>query len=392
MANLEYKAPDTTIRRRKARGAGTDGDPFVTEQDANIQHNGAPVSTSNRLPVDPGAVATETTAQAIRNRLPAAFGRQAQGAGLPVTLSTEDAALLTAVRDGIGAADAPEAPADGPLIGILKRIRTLIADLATKTLAEQTVNSLGTDGSSPPTIAGTGVRGWLRALVEGQGSDGPSAPGISGTGVRGWLRAAYELLAGVNTNLGTPSDSEATGNGSAIAILKRLRTLLLGRGKLVQAKLAPVASTTVAYTAGDALGGVQFFDNLALEAGDGLLAVSAKAVVVPAGFAFDLIIFDAAPTVSPVDNEPYNIAFAAHPNVAAWYVFDGSTTYERVLDGTNTNTRAQKPNPTLSSDPNEVIIPSTGRGLWFVAIARTTQSTPFSNVGDIIATVSFSRA
>lgn len=115
------------------------------------------------------------------------------------------------------------------------------------------LTSLGTDGATPPSIPGTGVRGWLRAtydrlggtlLVDGSahtqpvsaaalplptgaategtlaafeaqahadagtiatdvvavttslGTDGATPPTIPGTGVRGWLRSIYDRLGG----------------------------------------------------------------------------------------------------------------------------------------------------------------------------------------------------
>lgn len=52
MANQTYKAPDGSIRERKARGAGTPADPFVGEMDANLL---------------PGhGLATEATVEAVR--------------------------------------------------------------------------------------------------------------------------------------------------------------------------------------------------------------------------------------------------------------------------------------------------------------------------------------
>jgi hypothetical protein len=89
---------------------------------------------------------------------------------------------------------------------------------------------LGTDGAAAPSITGTGVRGWLRAIYDrlvsgvtvtvtnpttapetglakdatlssvagGPGSSPPSLPG-SGTGLLGYLRAIRDLLAGTLT-------------------------------------------------------------------------------------------------------------------------------------------------------------------------------------------------
>jgi hypothetical protein len=88
--------------------------------------------------------------------------------------------------------------------------------------------SLGTDGAAPPSIPGTGIRGWLRSIYDALkatltvsvsnfpatqpvsaaalplpagaateaslGTDGAAPPSIPGTGIRGWLRSIYDTL------------------------------------------------------------------------------------------------------------------------------------------------------------------------------------------------------
>jgi len=115
---------------------------------------------------------------------------------------------------------------------------------ATEASLSSANDKLGSDGADAPAIAGTGIRGWLRAIFEtvagtlavniqnatvavtgtfwqatqpvsatalplptgaatettlaaantNLGTDGASAPAITGTGVRGWLRGIYEKL------------------------------------------------------------------------------------------------------------------------------------------------------------------------------------------------------
>jgi hypothetical protein len=111
-----------------------------------------------------------------------------------------------------------------------------------------TETSLGTDGAAPPSIPGTGIRGWLRSIYDtlkatltvsvsnfpgtqpvsgsvsvsnfpatqpvsaaalplpagaatetSMGTDGAAPPSIPGTGIRGWLRSIYDTLKGTLT-------------------------------------------------------------------------------------------------------------------------------------------------------------------------------------------------
>ena len=45
-------------------------------------------------------------------------------------------------------------------------LQNAFGDLATAAKQDEQTASLGTDGASPPSIAGTGIRGWLRGIYE----------------------------------------------------------------------------------------------------------------------------------------------------------------------------------------------------------------------------------
>lgn len=144
----------------------------------------------------------------------------------------------------------------------------LPAGAAADSSIQAVTTSLGTDGTSPPAISGTGVRGWLRAIydvlnIRGSGvgtnaqrvqladeslaaletisiqssalptgaatetslagvrtdlgTDGATPPSIPGTGVRGWLRSIYDTLKATLTVQGTVTANLGTIGAAATA-------------------------------------------------------------------------------------------------------------------------------------------------------------------------------
>jgi hypothetical protein len=101
---------------------------------------------------------------------------------------------------------------------------------------DATVAKDGTDGAAPPVIPGTGIRGWLRSIYDRLAS--VAVTGVFWQATQPVSAAALPLpagaateagnLASINTATGAQADAEAVGNGSVIAILKRIRTLLGG--------------------------------------------------------------------------------------------------------------------------------------------------------------------
>lgn len=85
-------------------------------------------------------------------------------------------------------------------------------------------------------------------------------------------------LADINANLGTPVDVEAAGNGTVIAILKRIRTLLGTPAESISVTGVTVDVTltldTNAYHAGDVLAATQEVANVARASGTGVELVS----------------------------------------------------------------------------------------------------------------------
>lgn len=96
-------------------------------------------------------------------------------------------------------------------------------DFATVTNVQEVTTSLGTDGASPPTINGTGVRGWLRGIYErltGTLTIGgtvtvanPTAQGLTDA----QLRAAPVVMLPLASNLSV-SNATAAAAGTTITL------------------------------------------------------------------------------------------------------------------------------------------------------------------------------
>ena len=131
----------------------------------------------------------------------------AYGADGTVTLLEEKPATeaaQTSANAALGApADAEAASGDGSIVALLKRARTLLGNIATA-------------------LSGTLTVGGTVAV-----SNLPATQPVSGTvSVSGGATAANQATA--NAALGAPADAEASADGSIVALLKRLRTLLGG--------------------------------------------------------------------------------------------------------------------------------------------------------------------
>lgn len=95
-----------------------------------------------------------------------------------------------------------------------------------------------------PEVAGAAVASGnpLPTADTGLGTDGMSAPAIAGTGVRGWLRAVYErLLATLSV-----SDAEARAVQGAVALTVGGSLVTAGRGLYVLATADGQATLTLA--------------------------------------------------------------------------------------------------------------------------------------------------
>lgn len=118
-------------------------------------------------------------------------------------------------------------PANWPLTSLITSIKDRLGAL-TSPAAGSVNERLGTDGATPPAITGTGIRGWLRAIYERL---------TAGIGVTGSVEISNDSgnalsvdSASANAALGAPADAPAAGttDGTIVALLKRLRTLLNG--------------------------------------------------------------------------------------------------------------------------------------------------------------------
>lgn len=112
-------------------------------------------------------------------------------------------------------------------------------DFATAAGVQAVTTSLGADGASPPTIAGTGVRGWLRGIYErltGTLTIGgtvtvanPTAAGLSNAELRAQAVAVTGSLnttqTGVGTTAGSPFFESIVVAGAAVSAANPLPVL-----------------------------------------------------------------------------------------------------------------------------------------------------------------------
>jgi hypothetical protein len=201
--------------------AVTDGGGSLTV-DGSIAVSNLPATqavSAAALPLPAGA-STETTLAAVSTATGAlADAESGAGNGSVIALLKRARTLLGDISSDLGVPSDVEATANGSLIAVLKRVRTLLS------------------GGLP---AALGASGGLK--VE-QVVAGPTQP-VSGTlavsnfpATQPVSAAALPLPAGASTEAtvsalnaatGAQADAEQAGNGSVIAILKRLRTLLAG--------------------------------------------------------------------------------------------------------------------------------------------------------------------
>lgn len=90
-------------------------------------------------------------------------------------------------------------------------------EFATATGVQAVTTSLGADGSSPPTISGTGVRGWLRGIYEKLAGTltvsgtvtvaNPTAAGLSNAELRAQAVAVTGSLNTTQTGVGTAANN-----------------------------------------------------------------------------------------------------------------------------------------------------------------------------------------
>jgi hypothetical protein len=124
---------------------------------------------------------------------------------------------------------------DGSHIPVIK-VRGLGASGALDTTAQATNTSLGTDGASPPTITGTGVRGWLRGIYEKL--------------TRGFC-ARRAVAVTINTALATPCDALYVGTGGDMTVLTPDGTTAVFKNLQSGTTLGVGASNVTSATAAD---------------------------------------------------------------------------------------------------------------------------------------------
>lgn len=90
-------------------------------------------------------------------------------------------------------------------------LQNAFSDLATAAKQDEQTASLGTDGASPPSITGTGIRGWLRGIYEKLAG----TIVVSGPITNSELRATPIIVSGTVT--ATPDDT-----ANMVALLRAL--------------------------------------------------------------------------------------------------------------------------------------------------------------------------
>jgi hypothetical protein len=255
-------------------GGATAANQSTENTDLSDIDSKIPALVAGKVPVDPSGVTSPVSVAGLP--LPAGASTESTLAAIKAKTDNLDVALSTRTKPGdtqpVSAASLP-----------------LPAGAATET-------SLGTDGSTPPSIPGTGIRGWLRSIYDtlkatltvsvsnfpatqqvsaaslplptgasteatlaaikaktdnldvalstrtkpadtqpvsaaslplptgaateaSLGTDGATPPSIPGTGIRGWLRSIYDTLKATLTVSGTVTANAGTNlNTSALAL------------------------------------------------------------------------------------------------------------------------------------------------------------------------------
>jgi hypothetical protein len=139
-------------------------------------------------------------------------------------------------------------------------------DFATATNVQAVATSLGTDGTSPPTITGTGVRGWLRGIYErltGTLTIGgtvtvanPTAQGLTDAQLRASAIPVTGNLnttqTGVGTTAGNPFFESVVVAGAAVSAANPLPVLPIASGLAVCAVGTAAQALTVTLPAAGA--------------------------------------------------------------------------------------------------------------------------------------------
>lgn len=139
-------------------------------------------------------------------------------------------------------------------------------DFATAAGVQAVTTSLGADGSSPPTISGTGVRGWLRGIYERltgtltvSGTvtvSNPTAAGLSNAELRAQAVAVTGSLnttqTGVGTTAGNPFFESVVVAGAAVSAANPLPVLPSASNLAVNGVTAAAAGVTISLPAAGA--------------------------------------------------------------------------------------------------------------------------------------------
>lgn len=154
---------------------------------------------------------------------------------------------VTTIADGADVAQGAttDLPVANTVVGVLKAIKAAIT--GTLTVGTHAVTdgggSLTVDGgvsvtnfpatqavsaAALPLPAGASTESTLAAVNTATGAVADAESGAGNGSVIALLKRARTILGDISSDLGVPTDLEATGNGSLIAIVKRVRTLLNG--------------------------------------------------------------------------------------------------------------------------------------------------------------------
>ena len=239
VADVAGVAPGATAAPTKALVvSGKTADTTPAYQPLPLAAGGGSVPTSQAGAWDirnvTGAVSLPTGAAtaALQSNVQSAAGTasatamtvqgNANGVPLPVTVGNFPATQAVSGSVSVGNFPATQAISAASL--------PLPAGAATDTTVAGITTSLGTDGATPPSIPGTGVRGWLRSIYDklagtltvggtvalGAGSANVgSITNVTGTVSLPTGAATSALQAGVQSAAGTPNATAVTVQGNA---------------------------------------------------------------------------------------------------------------------------------------------------------------------------------
>jgi hypothetical protein len=277
--------------------------------------------------------------------------------------------LLVTSLGGSGDAAATSDTGNHNLVGLIKRALTHLSSLITGVGAQ----------ADAAAASDTGSHSLIALVKRGLTSLSTIAARLPVGGV-----STESTQATVSANIGSALDGEATGNGSVIALLKRIRTLLGGfinvRGRSrIWANLTPALTAGGAgYAQFTSLGGLIELTSAIPEAGRSVFIHSVQVTCRQSPGFVRLWIFRDNPVNSAVGNgQVVNIVPADNDKVAGFIDIDGGAFADSTTHSANQASNAPLP---------KAFAP-VGTSLWVLPQQRTASSVVFDGAADMLITI-----